>query len=57
MAKLTKAASVPVLRQDDAAYISSNDELAAIDEALPQVERGELASAAQVEAAFERFHK
>jgi hypothetical protein len=60
----------PVERQDEAAamllaldrlgpeaYRASADELRAIDEALAQAERGELASEAQVEAAFVRFRK
>lgn len=38
-------------------YHASDDELAAIDEALRQIERGERASPVQVEAAFERFRK
>ncbi len=36
-------------------YRASPDELAAIDEALAQVARGERASEAEVEAAFARF--
>jgi hypothetical protein len=60
----------PADRQDEAAqlllaldrlgpgpYQASPDELAAIDEALEQVERGERASPADVEAAFARFRK
>jgi hypothetical protein len=39
------------------AYHASEDELRAIDEALEQVARGELASPAEVEAAFARFRK
>ena len=38
-----------------AAYDASSDELAAIDEALAQVERGEFTTDAEVEAAFRRF--
>jgi hypothetical protein len=38
-------------------YQASPEELAAIDEALGQVERGERASPAEVEAAFARFRK
>lgn len=58
----------PADRQDDAAelllaldrlgsgaYHASPEELAAIDEALDQVARGELATDAEVEAAFARF--
>jgi hypothetical protein len=58
----------PAERQDDAAelllaldrlgggtYSASPEELAAIDEALGQVARGELATDAEVEAAFARF--
>ena len=58
----------PVDRQDDAAelllaldrlgsgaYQASTEELAAVDEALDQVARGELATDAEVEAAFARF--
>jgi len=60
----------PADRQDQAAklllaldrlgpgpYQASPEELAAIDEALEQVERGERASPAEVEAAFARFRK
>ncbi len=36
-------------------YTASLEELAAIDEALAQVERGEFASDAEIEAAFQRF--
>jgi hypothetical protein len=58
----------PAEQQDDAAglllvldrlgadhYGASPEELAAIDEALGQVERGERATEAEVEAAFARF--
>lgn len=60
----------PAARQDEAAevllaldrmghepYRASAEELAAIDEALEQLRRGELASDADVEAAFARFGK
>ena len=60
----------PADRQDEAAklllaldrlgpapYQASPEELTAIDEALEQVERGERASPAEVEAAFARFRK
>jgi hypothetical protein len=59
----------PVARQDEAAemllaldrlgetYVASDDELAAIDEALAQIGRGEFAAEADVEAAFARFGK
>jgi hypothetical protein len=60
----------PANRQDEAAklllvldrlgpgpYQASSEELAAIDEALEQVERGERASPAEIEAAFARFRK
>ena len=60
----------PADRQDEAAklllaldrlgpgpYQASPEELAAVDEALEQVERGERASPAEVEAAFARFRK
>ena len=60
----------PADRQDEAAklllaldrlgpgpYQASPEELAAVDEALEQVERGERASPAVVEAAFARFRK
>jgi hypothetical protein len=60
----------PAPRQDEAAelllaldrlggstYIASDDELAAIDEALAQGDRGEFATDAQVEAAFARFRR
>jgi hypothetical protein len=39
------------------AYHASPEELAAIDEALAQIERGERATGAEVEAAFARFRK
>jgi predicted transcriptional regulator len=54
----------PTARQDEAAkmllaldrlgetYLASEDELAAIDEALAQARRGEFATEAEVEAAF-----
>jgi hypothetical protein len=58
----------PADRQDDAAelllaldrlgagaYRASPEELSAIDEALGQIARGELATDADVEAAFARF--
>lgn len=57
----------PQSRQDDAAemllaldrmgnaYTATAEELAAVDEALAQVKRGEFASEAEVEAAFSRF--
>ena len=59
----------PASRQDEAAemllaldrlgttYTASPEELAAIDEALAQAERGEFASDAEVEAAFQRFRR
>ncbi len=59
----------PASRQDEAAemllaldrlgttYNASADELAAIDEALGQVQRGEFAGDAEVDAAFRRFRK
>ena len=59
----------PASRQDEAAemllaldrlgasYSASPEELAAIDEGLAQVERGEFASDAEVEAAFRRFRR
>ena len=40
-----------------ATYTASADELAAIDEALAQAERGEFASEAEVAAAFQRFRR
>jgi hypothetical protein len=59
----------PIERQDEAAemllaldrpgesYLASDDELAAIDEALAQAGRGEFATQAEVEAAFAHFRK
>jgi hypothetical protein len=59
----------PTARQDEATemllaldrlgetYVASDDELAAIDEALAQTGRGEFASEAEIEAAFARFRK
>jgi predicted transcriptional regulator len=38
-----------------ATYSASPDELAAVDEALAQAERGEFATEAEIEAAFQRF--
>jgi hypothetical protein len=40
-----------------ATYTASSDELTAIDEALAQVQRGEFAADAEVEAAFQRFRR
>ena len=40
-----------------ATYTASPDELAAIDEALSQMQRGEFATDAGVEAAFQRFRR
>jgi predicted transcriptional regulator len=40
-----------------ATYDATPDELAAIDEALAQAERGEFANDADVEAAFRRFRR
>ena len=39
------------------AYVASEDELAAIDEALAQTGHGEFATEAEIEAAFARFRK
>jgi hypothetical protein len=59
----------PASRQNEAAemllaldrlgttYTASPDELAAVDEALTQAQRGEFASDAEVEAAFQRFRR
>jgi hypothetical protein len=60
----------PASRQDEAAqfplaldrlgsgsYRASAEELAAVDEALEQVRRGDFATAAEVEAAFARFRR
>lgn len=41
----------------DATYTASPDELAAVDEALAQVQRGEYSTDADVEAAFKRFRR
>jgi hypothetical protein len=62
--------SWPKERQDEAAafllaldrlgqgpYEASEEELAAIDEALGQIERGETATPSQVAAAFSHFRK
>ena len=38
-------------------YRVSDSELRAVDEAMAQLERGELATEAEVEAAFARFRK
>ena len=40
-----------------ASYTASPDELAAIDQALAQVQRGEFATDAEVEAALQRFRR
>jgi hypothetical protein len=59
----------PASRQNEAAemllaldrlggtYTASPDELAAIDEAVAQAQRGEFATDAEVEAAFQRFRR
>lgn len=60
----------PARQQDEAAeillaldrlgaspYVASDDELVAIDEALAEIEAGEYATDAEVEAAFSRFRK
>jgi hypothetical protein len=60
----------PASRQDEAAglllaldrlgsgtFVATDEELAAIDEALAQVERGEFATDEQVDAAFARFRR
>ena len=60
----------PASRQDEAAelllvldqlghgpYVAGEEELAAIDEALGQADRGEFATEAEVEAAFARFRR
>jgi hypothetical protein len=39
------------------AYVASDDELFAIDEALAQVGAGEYATDAEIEAAYSRFRK
>ena len=39
------------------AYVASEDELRAIDEALAQIDAGEYATDAEVEAAYSRFRK
>ena len=44
-------------RLGDGAYVASAEELAAIDEALAQVRRGEFATDEDVEAAFARFRR
>jgi predicted transcriptional regulator len=44
-------------RLGPAACQATDDELNAIDEALSQIERGEFATAADIEAAFARFRK
>jgi hypothetical protein len=38
-------------------YVANGDELAAIDEAMAELEAGEYATDAEVEAAFSRFRK
>lgn len=60
----------PAARQEEAAelllaldrlgpstYVASADELAAVDEALAEADRGEFATDAQIEAAFARFRR
>ena len=60
----------PARQQDEAAeillalhrlgpdsYVASDDELHAIDEALAQIEAGEYATDAEVDAAYSRFRK
>jgi hypothetical protein len=65
---LTRAKSWPEMDQEElvevareiearrsGVYVATPDELAAIDEALGQVARGEVASEEEVEAAFAKF--
>lgn len=59
----------PATRQNEAAemllaldrlgssYTASPEELTAIDEALGQVQRGEFATDAEIESAFQRFRR
>jgi hypothetical protein len=67
---LASVRSWPAEQQDEAAeillaldrlgtgsYHASDAELRAVDEAMAQVERGEYATEAEVEAAFARFRK
>jgi hypothetical protein len=44
-------------RLGSSAYVASEEDLAAIDEALAEVQRGEFATDTQVEAAFARFRR
>jgi predicted transcriptional regulator len=44
-------------RDNRTPYVATDDELAAIDEALAQMERGEFATDAEVEEAFARFRR
>lgn len=53
--KASEAAMVLRSVEDERVYHASEEELAAVDEALGQIERGERASDAEVEAAFARF--
>lgn len=52
--RLIRAADA-IEAEQDAVYRPTRDELHAIDEGLEQFERGEMASAAEVEAAFAKF--
>jgi hypothetical protein len=67
---LASVRSWPARQQDEAAeillalgrlgaepYHASDEELQALDEALAQIEGGEYATNAEVEAAFSRFRK
>jgi hypothetical protein len=67
---LASVRSWPARQQDEAAeillaldrlgaapYHASDDELQALDEALAQIEAGEYATDAEVEAAYSRFRK
>jgi predicted transcriptional regulator len=44
-------------RLGEGPYVASDKELAAIDEALAQTQRGELATEEEIEAAFARFRR
>ena len=44
-------------RLGDTDYVARESELAAIDEALVQIQRGEFATDAEVEEAFARFRR
>jgi hypothetical protein len=50
-------AGLEIEAEQKGAYFATPDELQAIDDALAEVARGEIASAAEVKAAFAKFRR